>query len=75
MRLQFRNAFLANPFGILAFLGTVSLIPTSIVLLWRRISFRQITDHAWFNRAIYASTVLLFVSWVFKLAGFQFAGY
>jgi hypothetical protein len=75
IRLQFRKAFFANPFGILVFLGTVSLIPMAIVLLWRRISFRRITEHAWFNKTIYASTVLLFVSWVFKLAEFQFAGY
>ncbi|MGB8032163.1 MAG: DUF2752 domain-containing protein [Terracidiphilus sp.] len=75
IRLQFRKAFFANPFGVLAFFGTVSLIPLAMVLLWRRISFRRITDHAWFNRAIYASTVLLFVSWIFKLAEFHFAGY
>jgi Protein of unknown function (DUF2752) len=79
IRLQFRKAFLANPFGILVFLGTVSLIPTAMVLLWRGISFqialRGITNHAWFNKAIYASTVLLALSWVFKLAEFQFAGY
>jgi hypothetical protein len=75
IRLQFRRAFFANPFGVLAFFGTVFLIPAAIVLLCRRISFRRITDHAWFNRAIYASTALLFVSWIFKLAEFQFAGY
>lgn len=75
IRLQFRKAFLANPFGILAFFGTLSLIPTALILLCRRISFRRITDHAWFNKAVYASTVLLFVSWMFKLAEFQFAGY
>jgi hypothetical protein len=75
IRLQFRKAFFANPFGILAFFGTVSLIPSAMVLLLRRISFRRITDHAWFNKAVYASTALLLVSWIFKLAEFQFAGY
>lgn len=75
VRFQFRRAFLANPFGILVFLGTVSLIPTAMVLLWRGISFRQITNHAWFNKAVYTSTVLLALSWVFKLAEFRFAGY
>jgi len=71
VRLQFRNAFLANPFGILAFLGTVSLIPTSIVLLWRRISFRRITETVAFTRAIYVSTALYVLSWFFKLAEFH----
>lgn len=75
IRLQLRKAFLANPFGILVFFGTVSLIPTAIVMLWRRISFRQITNHAWFDRALYASTALLLASWIFKLTEVQFAGH
>jgi hypothetical protein len=75
VRFQFRKAFLANPFGVLVFFGAVSLIPTAMVLLCRRISFRRIIDHAWFNKAIYASTVLLALSWVFKLAEFRFVGY
>lgn len=75
IRLHFWNAFLANPFGILMFLGTVLLIPTSIVLLWRRISFRRITEGAHFTRAIYGATGLYFASWIFKLAEFHFAGH
>lgn len=75
IRLNFRNALRANPFGILAFLGTVSLIPISIFLLWRRISFRRITESAHFSKAIYAATALYFLSWIFKLADFQYAGY
>jgi len=71
IRLQFRNAFFANPFGILLFLATVASIPTSIVLLWRRISFRRITETALFTRAVYASTALYFLSWIFKLAEFH----
>jgi len=75
VRFHFWNAFLANPFGILAFLGTVALIPTAIVLLWRRISFRRITESAHFTKAIYAGTALYLLSWIFKLAEFHFAGY
>jgi Protein of unknown function (DUF2752) len=71
IRLQFGKAFLANPFGILAFLGTVSLIPASLVLLWRRISFRRITESAHFSKALYAGTALYFLSWIFKLAEFH----
>jgi uncharacterized protein DUF2752 len=71
IRLQFWKAFLANPFGILAFLGTVSLIPTSLVLLCRRISFRRITESAHFSKALYAGTALYFLSWIFKLAEFH----
>lgn len=75
IRLHFLDAFRANPFGILGFLATVALIPTSIFLLWRRISFRSITESAHFTKAIYAATALYFLSWIFKLAEFQYAGY
>lgn len=67
VRLQFWKAFLANPFGILAFFGTVSLIPTTIFLLWRRISFRHITESAHFTKAVYGATALYLMSWIFKL--------
>lgn len=75
IRLQFHRAFLANPFGILAFFCTVSLIPTAIFLLWRRISFRRITESAHFPKAMYAATILYVLSWIFKLATFKYAGY
>jgi Protein of unknown function (DUF2752) len=75
VRLQFWKAFLANPFGILAFLGTVSLIPVSILLLWRRMSFRRITENAHFIQGVYAATALYFLSWIFKLADFQYLGH
>src|SRR5208337_92007 len=67
VRLQFRKAFFANPFGILAFLATVLMIPAAIVLLLRRISFRRITEHDLFPKALYAATALYFISWIFKL--------
>jgi len=72
---HFWQAFLVNPFGVLAFFVTVSAIPTAIFLLWRRISFRRITESAGFTKAIYAGTALYFISWFFKLATFHYAGY
>lgn len=75
IRFHFRSAFFANPFGVLAFFCTISMIPMAIFLLLRRISFRRITEHAHFTRAIYAGTALYFLSWIFKLATFRFAGY
>jgi hypothetical protein len=50
------------------------LVPTAIVLLWRRISFRRITESVHFTKAVYAATALYLVSWVFKLALIQFPG-
>jgi hypothetical protein len=75
IRFQFFQAFLANPFGLLAFLGTVSLIPTTIFLLWRHISFRRITESAHFTKAVYAATACYFTSWVFKLTLMHFSGH
>jgi hypothetical protein len=74
-RMDFWQAFLANPFGLLLFFGTVALIPACIFLVWRRIPLRQITESAQFNRAVYVATALLFASWIFKLSVFHFAGY
>ncbi len=73
VRGQFTNAFFANPFGILAFAATVAAIPAAIVLLWRRISFRRITESAHYTKAVYAGTALYFLSWIFKLAEFHAA--
>jgi hypothetical protein len=74
IRFQFWKAFLANPFGLLAFFATVSLIPASIFLLWRRVSFRRITESAHFMKAVYAATAFYFLSWIFKVAEFRLAG-
>jgi hypothetical protein len=75
VRLHFWNAFRANPFGILAFLGTVLLIPTAIFLLWRRMSFRRITESIYFSKAVYAACALYMMSWIFKIAEFKYTGY
>lgn len=74
-RMDFWQAFLANPFGLLLFFGTVALIPACIFLVWRRIPLRQITESAQFTKAVYVATALLFASWIFKLSVFHFAGY
>ncbi len=74
-RMDFWHAFLANPFGLLLFFGTVALIPACIFLASRRIPLRQITESAQFTRAVYVATALLFASWIFKLTIFHFAGY
>ena len=75
VRFQFWKAFLANPFGLLVFFGTVSLIPSTIFVLWRRISFRRITEGAYFTKAVYAATAFYLMSWIFKLGLMQFASH
>ena len=75
IRFEFWKALVANPFGLLAFFGTVSVIPLSSFLLWRRISFRHITETALFCKSVYAASALYFLSWVFKLITFRYGGY
>ncbi len=66
--LEFWKAFLASPFGLLLFFATVAVVPLSVVLLTRGISFRRITESAGFPRAVYAATALYLMSWAFKVA-------
>jgi hypothetical protein len=73
IRLQFWKAFLANYFGLFAFFGTVALIPASIFLLWRRLSFRLITENRHFIKAVYAATAFYFLSWIVKLGEIEIA--
>jgi hypothetical protein len=75
VRFHYWKAFLANPFGIFAFLATVAIVPSAIFLLWRRISFRRFTESVHFTKAVYASTAFYLLSWMFKLAQVQFAGH
>jgi hypothetical protein len=75
VRLQFWKAFLANPFGLFAFFGTVAAIPTAIFLLWRRISFRRITEGPYFTKVVYAATAFYFASWIFRLTLMHFASH
>jgi hypothetical protein len=51
------------------------MIPTSIFLLWRRISFRRITESDHFTKAIYVATACYFTSWAFKLTMIHFSGH
>jgi hypothetical protein len=73
IRFEYWKAFVANPFGLVAFFGTVSLIPAGVFLLWRRMSFRRITESAHFTKVLYAGTAFYFLSWIFKLGEIKFA--
>jgi hypothetical protein len=72
---EFWKAFLASPFGLLLFFATIGMIPLSVMLLGRRISYRRITESAAFPRAVYAATGLYLMSWVFKVAEFHFGAH
>src|SRR5512143_508961 len=71
IRFHFREAFLVSPFGLMAFFGTMALVPSAIFLLWRRVSFRRITESVHFSKAVYVTTALYLLSWIFKVAQIQ----
>jgi hypothetical protein len=73
VRGEFGKAFLANPFGLVAFGITAAMIPTALVLLGRRISFRRITESVHFCKGLYVVTGLYLLNWIVKLAEIQFA--
>lgn len=65
--LQFQQAFLASPFGLLLYLLVVLLVPASAVLLWRRISWQQIFETRAAARVTGWMAVLYIASWIYKI--------
>jgi hypothetical protein len=65
---QFQQAFLASPFGLLLFFVTVLLVPLSVILWWRRTSWRQLfeTQAAW--KITGWMVVTYIASWIYKVA-------
>lgn len=65
--LQFRQALVASPFGLLLFFAVVLAIPTICIQLWRQIAWERIC-HALDWSAIASWTVAAYVtSWLCKL--------
>lgn len=61
------DAFLAQPFGLLAFCLTALSIPLAVYLLYRRIAWEQFLHRRATNRIIYALLVVYLVSWCYKI--------
>lgn len=67
VRLHFYDAFVAQPFGFLACLITASLIPSSLLLMRRRVPWMRLMTARGSNAVMYALIVLFLAAWVYKI--------
>jgi hypothetical protein len=67
VRLHFYEAFITQPFGMLACVLMALLIPTSFVLMWRRVSWLKLLTMRGSNVAMYVLLVLFVVAWIYKI--------
>jgi hypothetical protein len=65
--LDFRLAFLTQPFGLLLFCLTVAGIPLSLALAWRSIDPNDLLRNRWSTRVVYLLLVLCLLGWAYKI--------
>lgn len=70
--LDFRLAFLAQPFGFLLFWLTAASIPLSLYLVCRPVAMDKLLRSRWSNRVIYLLFVLCLLGWAFKISTLKF---
>ena len=61
------QAFLTQPFGLLAFSLTVVSLPLTVYLLYRRITWERLFYTRAANRMLFALLVLYLLSWCYKI--------
>lgn len=67
-RLHFYQAFLTQPFGLLAFGLTVLLIPLSVYLMRIRLPWARVIRARYANVVIYSLLALYLMGWAYKIA-------
>ncbi|HEX4950790.1 MAG TPA: DUF2752 domain-containing protein [Blastocatellia bacterium] len=67
VRLQFYEAFIAQPFGLLACVLMALLIPLSFVLMQRRVPWLKVMTARGSNAVMYVLLVLLAAAWGYKI--------
>lgn len=67
-RLQFYQAFITQPFGVLAFILTVVSIPLFIYLLRRRIAWSNAIHAKGVDWLVYFLIAVYLMSWLYKIA-------
>lgn len=71
-RLHFLQAFLAQPFGVVAFGLTLASIPIFIFLVRRQIAWSEFILTRNLDRLIYFLLGFYLLSWVYKIAAVKF---
>lgn len=66
-RLHFIEALIAQPFGLVVFLVTVSIIPLSVCLICKRVALRRLIESATVSPTMYLLITLCAIGWVYKL--------
>lgn len=67
VRLHFYDAFIAQPFGLLACLITMALIPLSILMMRRRVPWMKVLTVRGSNTVMYVLIALFLAAWGYKI--------
>ena len=67
VRLHFYDAFLAQPFGLLACLITMALIPLSLLMMRRRVPWLKVLTMRGSNAVMFVLVALFLLAWVYKI--------
>ncbi len=67
VRLHFYEAFITQPFGLLACLITMALIPLSFLLMQRRVPWMKVLTARGSNAVMYVLVALFVLAWVYKI--------
>jgi hypothetical protein len=73
-RLQFYQAFLTQPFGLIVFCLTVTCIPAFAYLIRRRISWREAIQLRGVHTLFYLLLTIYLLSWVYKIVMVKMQG-
>lgn len=66
-RLQFYEAFVTQPFGFIVFCLTMTSIPISLFLMYRRVAWADLIYSRRSKLVVYGFVVLLLLGWVYKI--------
>jgi hypothetical protein len=67
VRFNFHEAFITQPFGLIACLATICLIPLSFYLMNRRVAWMSFLTARGSNAVMYATIALMILGWIYKI--------
>ncbi|MBS1806800.1 MAG: DUF2752 domain-containing protein [Acidobacteria bacterium] len=67
VRLHFYEAFITQPFGLLACILTVALIPLSVQMMRQRVPWMKVLTGRGSNAVMYVLIALFLAAWVYKI--------
>lgn len=70
-RLDFYDAMITQPFGLIVFLAAFAIIPLSLMLILRRIPSSKLRSFRGRLFYIYALIALFLLSWIYKIAAMK----